>query len=582
MGFMTKNRNKGFSLIEVIIGVAVLTILITPVVKQLAQTMRTNRLAKEQQYANESATNVLEYAQKTSFNDLKVTTSSSDDGVYVTDVSEKKDRKCDIYIFDTSTGAINPISSYASSKTTGGSELTVAYSTRTYKMNDVKLGSRRTEYTRTLILDDLSNKISEVTYNNTSGTDTFGLQVYYYDSSDPLSVKADISGDSTSGLAYTSEGSIVSYATDSDGETYINGIVCVKKSSGKAVSDPNESPLGSMHDLVSTQVALVNGDITNYDTQAESDLYAAAMAYLKVYNTDAYDSILNSKVDVNVLSTNGYLSNLKKSVTITIDQGVSKTNAKPYYLIKVDVHYTSKPNLNDEKQNVELDYNVFSQRFYYTDTGDPETTATVPAVYIEYQPFAIDGVNYSADEYIYIKNYVDNAVVYLYQPAKDLTYAQSTGSSLDKNSVESASGSYSSNGTDVKLHINKIDSTSGSKTTDNKRTYIYTNLVKTKTDDTTGATISYVDTDSQFDLNTINLSDAIYSSTEYSAFEYVNPTDTEYNDSKSAGGKKAYLYLKSIQDDKVNNDRLYTATVVVAPKTESVNSVTLTGAKGGQ
>ena len=68
---MAKNRNKGFSLIEVIIGVAVLTILLTPVISQLVSTLKTDRLAKEQQYANESATNVLEYAQTKSFNELK-------------------------------------------------------------------------------------------------------------------------------------------------------------------------------------------------------------------------------------------------------------------------------------------------------------------------------------------------------------------------------------------------------------------------------------------------------------------------------------------------------------------------------
>ena len=62
---MARNKNKGFSIVEIVIAIAVLTLLLTPIVKQLAQTMRTNRIAKEQQYANENAQYVLEYIQNT-------------------------------------------------------------------------------------------------------------------------------------------------------------------------------------------------------------------------------------------------------------------------------------------------------------------------------------------------------------------------------------------------------------------------------------------------------------------------------------------------------------------------------------
>jgi prepilin-type N-terminal cleavage/methylation domain-containing protein len=574
MGFMTKNRNKGFSLIEVIIGVAVLTILLTPVVKQLAQTMQTNRLAKEQQYANESATNVLEYAQKTSFSDLKTVKTSSTDSVYVTNVSDTIDRTCTVYIYDSADGSIKPVGDYAASKSNGDTNLDITYGVTTYNMNNVTLGSRRTEYTRTLILDNLTNKLSEVEYNSSIGTDTFGLRVYYYESTDPTAVKADISGSSMSGFEYTSEGSIVQYATDSDG-TYINGIVCVKKDSSQTVSDPNAAMLGSMHDLISTQTALVNGDITNFDSQAESDLYAAAMAYLKEYNPTRYDQLLGSQTDVNVLQDQGYTNNLKKSVTVSITQ--DKSGSKPYYLIKVNVHYTSIPDTSDRTRDVELDYNVFSQKFYYTDTGDDDTNPSAPSIYMEYQPFTINGVNYSANEYFYIENHVDNATIYLYQPAKDYNYATAldeAGETVDVTKAEKASGSYkvNSSGSNVKIHINKIDAAG----TSGKRTNIYTNLVKTDTDEDTGDSVSYVDytdPDSQFDVSEISSADSIYE-TGYSAFESINPIN--YDSSKTT------LYLKRIQDDYTTNDRLYTATVIVEPVTASVNTITLTGAKGGQ
>ena len=46
---MTKNSNKGFSLIDVIIAVAVLSLLVTPILLQLIQTLNTSAEAKERQ-----------------------------------------------------------------------------------------------------------------------------------------------------------------------------------------------------------------------------------------------------------------------------------------------------------------------------------------------------------------------------------------------------------------------------------------------------------------------------------------------------------------------------------------------------
>jgi hypothetical protein len=100
--------------------------------------------------------------------------------------------------------------------------------------------------------------------------------------------------------------------------------------------------------------------------------------------------------------------------------------------------------------------------------------------------------------------------------------------------------------------------------------------VKTDTDEDSGESVSYVDytdSDSQFDLSDISSADSIYES-GYSAYEAINPAT--YDSSKTT------LYLKKIQDDYTTNDRLYTATVIVEPVTASVNTVTLTGAKGGQ
>lgn len=565
MGFMAKNRNKGFSLIEVIIGVAVLTILLTPVVKQLAQTMRTNRLAKEQQYANESATNVLEYAQKTSFNDLKVIGNSGD--VYVKSVSSQN-RTCSIYVYNSTDNSVKPIDDYASQP-----GLIVNYGVTSYEMNDVELGSRKTEYTRTLLLDDLSNKISSFEFiDKVDATKKHGLRVVY-DQTGTVPISDDMKN---AGFARTTEGSIVQYTTDTDG-TYISGIVCELKDYDKIINDPNTTKQGTMLNLKSTQVALVNGDSTNFDKQAEEDLYAAALAYLKENNPVRYEQVVNGKG--NPLDEAGYLNDLHKTTTIRIDKGVDVN--EPYYLIKVDVAYSNSV--------VNFEYNVFSQKFKYEDKKDDEGnstgwTPTVPAVYMEYQPFSVDGRDYSAEEYIFIENFVDGAKIYLYKPMKDLGYMTTTTGATVENQLENVvdknpdgEGYYVINdsrikSSRVKLHINMLDSTNASsESTRGKSTYIYTNIVDKENNSTSINS-------SQFDTSLIAANRSIYNSTDYLAFEQVI-TDSK---TQTAQENKSVLYLQDVYADMSEEERLYTATVILEPKEDGVNTVTLTGAKGGR
>ena len=63
-------NNRGFSLVEVIIAVAVLTILMAPIIQQIIQTLSTSAKAKERQYATENAEYVLNYFQETPLTSL--------------------------------------------------------------------------------------------------------------------------------------------------------------------------------------------------------------------------------------------------------------------------------------------------------------------------------------------------------------------------------------------------------------------------------------------------------------------------------------------------------------------------------
>jgi prepilin-type N-terminal cleavage/methylation domain-containing protein len=578
MDFMAKNRNKGFSLIEVVIGVAVLTILLTPVVKQLAQTMRTNRLAKEQQYVNECATSLMEYAQKTGFTALEKEVSD--------DKKSSFTRTCKLLVIDPS----NDIKTLTDSGyAVAGTSDSLNYTVKSYDFDSVALGSRQTYYNRLLTLDDLANKISEFTFAKYGGTgdETYGLNIYYKDIDSALDLTLP------SGYQYASDGSIVEYTTEEVGGktyTYISGIVCEVKDGSASVIDPNTSQLASMHDLVSTQVALVNGDISNFDEQAREDINVAILSYLKENANETYQKLISSdNASERLTSSSDYLNGLKKTTTITIDKG-DTDKYEGYYLVRVDVKYSISNisvtvKVGDTDISVPLnynaEYNVYAQTFPFKKVDDNGNAlkeseyASVPEVYIEYQPFLIidqknddgsrDG-SYATNDYIYIKNFVDGAKIYLYKPTTD--YVVATGGT---HTLDTDSSNVYRQGADsadkVKIYLKQLVATNDSGVaTEGKSTYMYTNLDLT----TTATTVStkagqfiYGDTASN-------------SGSDVTNFSQVNPT---YEDAESSAGSK--LYLKDVSDDTSVRDRLYTATVTISPVDDGVNTVTLTGAKGG-
>lgn len=562
---MAKNRNKGFSLIEVIIGVAVLTILLTPVVKQLAQTMRTNRLAKEQQYANENATSLMEYTQKVSFDELRTVGSSGD--TYLLAAPVEKNVTCEILVLDSSDNSIKPITDF----TKNAENKTVEYTATEYKMNNVELGSRRTEYSRTVILDDLANKVGKFEFESkfigmSGDNEKHGLRVYYSTTN---------SETLPSGYEFTSEGSIVKYS-DVDGMSCITGIVCVLRDDSDIVTDPNDSLLGSMHDLVRDQVALVNGDISNFDKQATDDIYAAFLTYLKVYDPDTYDRTINGANDG--FNKDDLTNNYQKKTTIKIDQ-VDVDSTEGYYLVKVDVKYEVEFAYKSVAQKFEYstEYNVFAQKFTYNkqdSNGNTVAAPAAPAVYIEYQPFLIGDDGYAQNDYIFVENYVDNAKIYLYRPAKDYLYASNydkideTGegknpidplqeSNVDDEYMISNDVDRTDVASKVKIYLNAKNGTNVMGTTTTKvRTNMFTNL--------------------KLDASGDNLGQFVLKATGYDNFT-VNP-DTYDASTVSI----PTLYLKDISEDVTMKDRLYTATVIVAPTGDGVNTVKLTGAKGGQ
>ena len=80
---MVRKNNKGFSLIEVIVAVAILTLLMAPIIQQVIQTLNTSAQAKERQYAVENAEYILNYIQETPVSKLNISVYNQDGKNYV-------------------------------------------------------------------------------------------------------------------------------------------------------------------------------------------------------------------------------------------------------------------------------------------------------------------------------------------------------------------------------------------------------------------------------------------------------------------------------------------------------------------
>lgn len=546
---MAKNKNKGFTVVEIVIAIAILTLLLTPIVEQLSQTMRTNRIAKEQQYANENAQYVLEYFQNTSMDVLADTTDTTRD-IYATNTVAAQTMMCDIYEVDDA-GNISavPVGS-------------VEYSVYEYELNSVELGSRNTEYTRTAYLDDLALQIMSTPLGNDDNSD--GESDYSY------RVAYDMAEES--GYTLTNEGSLVQYDST---ETYITAIVCKKVgkfdgADGKGIKNPNEINLGNVHDLDSSKVALITGNATDCDTQAENEFYSMTMNYLKEKDPVTYQDAMNAGNDKDhnpLFTTADYIQSTGKMTELVIKEDTSGT--KPYYLVQVNVYYENGY-LKSKGQPYKIEYNAFSQKFYY-ETGKPHAC---PDVYFEYQPYATDyssgssTFQYAQNEYILVNNQVEGAKVYLYKPKWDMSYRymNPTGAYDDETLIMASHDVYyqltrvtdlqhTIDKTKVKIHINDENDPAA---TTYKQLTIYTNLP----------------------IDSINGSDS----------QFISNDTTKYASSFTItenGSEKMRMvygfdsdYIKGIDDEDNLENRLYTVSVHLEPVSATANTIVLNGAKG--
>lgn len=566
---MAKTNNKGFALIEIVIAVAILSILLTPILKQFANTLETSRKAKALQQANETAVYEMEEFQTVTKEELD---DKYGDPTVHTDMV--------VRLLDTD-----------------GTEITstLKYSAYEYKLDDRKIGAKQDVYSNVVVLDDLSNKIRA--YGGESATKHYKVAYNLTD--------ADL-GKFGTGFTLTNEGSIVEY----NDAGFVTAIVCTdKNANGTPVSyveNPNEVNLGNMHNLDKNAVALVMGGTSSFDSEAFSALFSKAMDHLRELDYESWQQALLNVDNESILSQDS-MNNSKRLIKIYADKAVDSTTGKDCYIVKVDVYYDYNYSLvvkGEKKSDFHdmVSFTVFSQKFF---TKEP------PEIYFEYQPYCISGANsknaiYQTNDYILFDNYVDECKVYLYKPYKD---QQNYDANIDNyykmvdtdgDGTPDSKEEYYTYYTDkaktqkVKIHLaSKNSNTALSLDSDGNvldtdamdRVYVFTNLDVNGYEegsadaqfvsDAFGGTFDYVKGEKE---SRSSVEDAM--AAKYLKYELGQKytTNIKQSDGSVTNGSMKVLY--TLSEDTREAERLYTVTVKLTPDKENLNTVRLSGAKG--
>ena len=591
---MAKTNNKGFSLIEIIIAVAILSILLTPIIHQFANSLETSRKAKALQEANETAVYEMEEFQSYSKEKLDEKYAADDPG----NVTQHEVEVKLIDMQDDTADVDHPTK-------------TIKYNVYKYKLPDCEIGAKKDKYTNVVTLDDLASKV-RACGGEGSGTTNYKVA---YDLTESTRAKY---GDD---FKLTNEGTVVRY----NAEGFIDAVVCTSRNPGGSavqyVEDANDTNLGYMQDLNKDTDALVLGGISSYDSEAYSALFSKAMDHLREVDPRSWKQALLNKDNESILTAQSD-ANTDRLIKIHMDKETK--DDKDIYSVKVDVYYYYKYSLHPSSSNEEIKdtngnqfediitYTIFSQKFY-----TEKDSGRVPNIYFEYQPYCVSGqdakVIYKENDYILFDNKVDGCKLYLYKPYRDQMNASADETAYDTYNDAKKDGfvyyTDSKMETRVKIHLaSTSEDNVPSYDKDGKlkadslvpvRTYIYTNLdIGGYKEGATSYEIQYVKEDGSTAKKNIPsqfISDDFGGMFTFSG-KSVNPVlnditpreklANKYEEKKEdADGNVSTVeserqVLNTLADDTRKAERLYTITVVMRPNSNTLNTVRLSGAKG--
>lgn len=511
---MAGKNNKGFSLVEVVVAVAILSLLLSPIIIQLFQTLSTSAEAKERQYAIEDAGYVMEYFQKVEKKDLDDLASEGS-----VDITAK-------------TSSAMPVSCTACD-TDGNLIKAVEYNYTDYTLTNAKLGKQQNEYERTVTIDDLSNKLLEKDV------------MVKYDFTD-----AEITSLEGKGFTQTNEGSFVKY----DASGHISSVVCESRAAS-GYQDPNTVEIGFIQDLDASKVAIIQGSASNFDSKAETEFYSFKMQHLKEVDPEAWQQAMEHLAGDNIFSSSSFTETVSKmsKISISYDEGTTS------YQVSCDVYYEDNYSIHGSAFHDQVSYNVYSQTF---------KTNRSPDIYFIYEPF-VDistqtSVQYAASDNIMVVN--DDASktskLYIIKPDNSQLTAKGAATGVDSRVYYTLrAGSY----IPVTIRINY----QGNASID--PLMVYTNIPMNGTQELNMRVapnyLTYPDTDGYRPTGKI--------------INHFDLTQTAAVSSAGADNRNAYPndHLKSLKDDRILSERLFTVTVTLKRVNDDV-TIRFSGAKG--
>lgn len=603
---MTKPNNKGFNLIDVVIAVAILSLLVTPILFQVIQSLNTSAQGKEKQYVIDNAEYVLGYFQSTS-NDLLTTTStdvfkSTDNGsISVNSISTRDDIECELYMKNMS-GAIVKV-------TDAGNPVKVKYEASVYVLDDAKLGRDKTEYSRNVVVDNLSNIVMSVNGDDDSITAVRYEIDYSSDSDNPPSA-----ADGSTGWIVQNDGSMV--RLDSLGrvtsivvkqrDVYKYEDVVAGSPVEKSVTyvDPNTIDIAYIQNLDINTVAIIQGNAANFDKQAESDFFAMKFDELKNDPTrkaqyeqaissltgetglnQADSTYKNTKITIRNVGTDKYevdctvyyFEAYKLSSSETFTSPLTTDDVANGYK-KVDSEHT---NLRWTHKPLVQSYNVFHKVFY---------TKSAPDIYFVYEPYVTNSsgnasqMRYADTDFISV--YTDDACkdskLYLIKPSMDQLTVKNGGSPYATPNYDSFY-TRNSSGDLVPVKIEFLWLKHGSASNPLK---VYTNI---RTEEKNGSPTSY---DANFNPYT-----SVYGG--YKIMSIIKEVDGNVDMVPETGDTNTYVaasveaypgnpknnklesndYILPLSEDVIRSGRLYTVSVTLTQKDNDSNVIRFTGAK---
>ncbi len=324
---MRSKFNKGVSMVEILISIAIFAILMVPIVSGIVSSLNNSTEAKTLQYRNEFAENIMEYVKQDSITNVMK-------GDYFGTVGSTGVRtRASFYKDPTKADYDEHLKKMAA-------ELLMSHSS----FQNVSYGTSGVQRE--------NSATGEITY--------FPYETYTITGSVNLGTKHEK-------YSYQMEISNKYYA-DKEAKYY-------------SYVNPNNLALGIVEDIDHTKVALINGTIANYDTSVANAFLTKKIEKLKVSDPDWYEIYMQQQTDVDLFTSD------KGSRIITVK--VSGSERTGYNVLCKLTYEDDNGMLKDANGNqMTIEYQPFE--FNYP-VDDETGIATLPNIYLMYNVCLYNG-----------------------------------------------------------------------------------------------------------------------------------------------------------------------------------------------